>query len=524
MKKKIESIVIVGGGSAGWMTASFLLKQHPNIKLTLIESPNVPTIGVGESTIGSINHYLGVLGLKDEDWMSYCNAAYKLAIQFTDFKASGTTFYYPFGTKDLENTNNGLNDWFYYKINEKDANLEFSDCFYSVIPFCKTNKMMEGDVKNFSFRNDAAYQVDAILFAKFLKEKYCMPRGINHIQKHITNVGLDEDGYIDYVQTEDEEKVYGDLFVDCSGFKSYLLEQTLGIKYKSFDDCLLNNKAWAAQVPYVDKEKELEVVTNCTALGNGWVWNTPLYSRIGTGYVFSDKFITAEEALEEYKNYLDSNKMAVYNSNRSKDLNYRLIDVRNGFHDKCWHKNCIAIGLSWGFLEPLESSGLLFVQEAIIKLSETLQNEMVNKIHVDNLNYYMESVMNSFKIFVTYHFTLSERRDTKYWRYITEEIDMFKVDISGIVSGYAERMLNSHNIEIGENGIPDIFAGMSYYPYNKTQLAMVDSVLMGRGINNRQGLDPMTLMYWQQKKKHLENVASKSLSHNQVLKKNIYKD
>jgi tryptophan halogenase len=521
MKKKIETIVIVGGGSAGWMTAAFLCKQHPDLKITVIESPNVPTVGVGESTIGSINHYLGALGLKDEDWMPHCNAAYKLAIQFTDFKAKDTTFYYPFGHKDFENTKHGPTDWFINKIMNPNDDIEFSEAFYSVVPFCKTNKMMIGDIRNLSFKNDVAYQVDAIMFAKFLKDYCCLPKGVEHIQQHINGAVLDEDGYIDYVETDDQ-KIYADLFVDCTGFKSLLLEQTLGITYESFSDCLLNNKAWVAQVPYTDKEKELEVVTNCTALGNGWVWSTPLYSRIGTGYVFSDRFTTDEEALQEYKDFLDSDKMKVYNPNRSKDLKFRLIDVRNGFHKKCWEKNCIAIGLSWGFLEPLESSGLLFVQEAIVKLSETLHNKMVNKIHIFNLNYYMETIMNSFKIFVLYHFTLSQRRDTKYWRYITENIDMEKHDISGIVIGYAERILSRHSIEDTENGVPDILAGMECFPANKTHLNMVNEVMIGRGINNKELVESTTRMYWKQKRKYFQELANKSPSHHQLLTHKIY--
>jgi tryptophan halogenase len=524
MKKKVESIVIVGGGSAGWMTASFLCKMHPDLKITVVESPNVPTIGVGESTIGSINHFLGVLGLKDEDWMPHCNAAYKLAIQFTDFRDKGTTFYYPFGVKDTENTGAGVTDWYLNRVTNPDS-LEFSECFYSVMPFCYNNKMMEGDIKNFSFRNDSAYQLDAILFAKFLKEKYALPRGVELIQKHVKTVSLDEDGYIDYIQTDDDTKIYADLFVDCSGFKSMLLEKTLGVKHQSFESLLLNNKAWAAQVPYTDKEKELGVVTNCTALGNGWVWYTPLYSRIGTGYVFSDKFTTEEEALQEYKDFLDSDKMPVHNPERSKDLTFRLIDVRNGTHEKCWHKNCIAIGLSWGFIEPLESSGLMFVQEAIVTLSQSLglANGILGKIHADNANFYMNSVMNAFKLFVAYHFTLSQRRDTKYWRYVTEETDMFSHDDFGTIGGYAGRILHSHQIESNENGIPDILAGMQTYPANKTQMEMVKSVLKGRGINNQGLVDPMTLKYWEQKYKYFTNLASKAQSHNQVLKKNIYK-
>jgi len=518
LKKRIKKIAIVGGGSAGWMTAALLCRQFPQIDITLIESPNVPIIGVGESTLGSINYYLGLLGLKDEDWMPYCNATYKLAIKFTDFYQKGEEFYYPFGVKDTTNTTAGINDWFVKKTQHPETHHnDFYDSFYSCMPFVYEGRIPEEPVPGFSWKNDSAYQVDATLFGQFLKDQYCLPRGVKYLERHVDGVNLDESGYIDSLSLRDDDNFEADLFVDCSGFQSLLLEKTLGVNFTSFSDILPNNWAWAGPIPFQDQERETTVVTNCTALDNGWVWNIPLINRTGNGYVFSDKFTTKEAALEEFKAHLGP---------RSEGVDFRLVEIRNGVHDRCWYKNCVAVGLSYGFLEPLESTGLLLIQEAIVKLCETLHNDMISKIHVDNFNYYMKNTVEHFKIFIAYHFTMSARRDTPYWRYMTEEVDM-GIDTVKIVGDYAYKFLQSHELSgsIAEGGMPDIFVGMHQSPINSTQLAITNEIMSGHG-KGKTGdlLDPLTQMYWDQKKRRVTNIMNRSPSHYQYLKKHIYKN
>lgn len=535
MKKPIKKIIIVGGGSAGWMSAAFLTKQFPDLEIALVESPDVPIVGVGESTLGTINQFLGFLGLTDKDWMHYCNATYKLAIKFSDFHEKGEAFYYPFGIKDMSNTKAGITDWYVKKVNNPDTPVnDFYESFYSVMPLIYQSKIYDnkdGQLPNFSWTNDSAYHMDAALFGEFLKNHYCVPRGVVHIAEHVEGFGLSEDGFIDYVQLRNGDQLEADLYLDCTGFKSLILEQTMGIKFHSFNSVLPNNKAWVTHIPYVDKEKEMENVTNCTAIENGWVWNIPLYNRIGSGYVFCDKFISDEEALEEYKRYLDGPNMKVPNSERSKNLEFRMINIKNGVHEKCWHKNVVAVGLSYGFIEPLESTGLLSVQEILLKLGETLCNKQINRFHIDNFNYIVNGIMHGFKYFVGYHYALSSRRDTQYWRYVTEEVcldpSILGVDAyesSSQVGELAVKLLQTHDIpgDLSMGGIPDIFVGNNTMPVNSMQIAIFKNITKGRFGEEPDIINSSVYDYWNQKKEYINALAETAPSHYEYLKKEIY--
>lgn len=535
MKKPIEKIIIVGGGSAGWMSAAMLSKQFPNFEIAVIESPDVPIVGVGESTLGTINSYLAFLGLDDKDWMEYCNATYKLSIKFTDFYAKGEEFYYPFGIKDLQNTQAGAMDWYIKKAMTPElSHNDFYECMYSSMPFIYQSKIFDnkdGQLPGFSWRNDVAYHMDAALFGEFLREKVCEPNGVVHIREHVNDIILTDDGEIDFLVLRNGDELKADLYLDCTGFQALLIEKALGVPFIPFNNVLPNNRAWVTHIPYVDKEKEMENVTNCTAINNGWVWNIPLYNRIGSGYVFSDKFISEEDALEEYKNYLDSEQMKVYKNDRSKDLEFKLIKIKNGAHERCWHKNVVAVGLSYGFIEPLESTGLLSVQEVLLKLCETLHNKQINKIHIDNFNFVMYYIMDGFKNFVGFHYAYSSRRDTPYWRHVTEEIEMDPLmndkkffQVPSAVAELGVKLIQTHNLpgDTSSGGLPDILVGMHTMPANPTQLTMVDYIITARTGTQPTLFNQQTQEYWDQKKEYINTLAEDAPSHYQYLKENIY--
>jgi len=535
MKKKIEKIVIVGGGSAGWMTAALLTTKFPNIKFALVESPDQPVIGVGESTLGTLNLFLGLLNLKDEEWMEHVNGAYKLSIQFTDFYKVGETFYYPFSRKDTKNTISGLQDWYMKKLLYPDTPWnDFYECVYSNMPLVYQNKICDNTthkLEGFHFGNDVAYHMDAIQFGQFLKNKFAIPNGLEHIQQHVESVELDEDGYVDHLVLKNGEHVHGDLFIDCTGFRSLLLEQTLGVEFTSFNNILPNDHAWTCHVPYHDKELEMKNVTNCTAYNNGWVWNIPLYSRIGSGYVFSSKFISTDDALEEYKAYLNSNKMDYHDPNRADNLEFKLIKIKNGCHAKCWEKNVVGVGLSYAFIEPLESTGLFSVQEMLILLYQMLDRETISKAQIDQFNYMANLTMESFKVFVSLHYLMSGRRDTPYWRHVTETIELdwrlidknFK-ELKTMASDLSVALLSDHNLNLNDGGIPDIFIGNHLNPINRMAIEKIkyDHSVWGKG-EPLVLLKESTLHYWNQKKAKNKLIADKCPSHYQYLKDKIYK-
>jgi hypothetical protein len=232
----------------------------------------------------------------------------------------------------------------------------------------------------------------------------------------VVNSVVNENG-IDYLITKEGEEIRGDLFIDCTGFKSLLLGEALKEEFIPYNDILPNNRAWATRLPYKDKEKELEPFTNCTAIGNGWVWNIPVWSRLGTGYVYSDKFISPENAQEEFKQHLMSDKMVIPRTREEVDqLEFKDIPMKVGIHKRTFVKNVVAIGLSAGFIEPLESNGLFSVHVFLEKLVKILLSGSVNQYDIDVYNTATRHVFQNFTEFVALHYAFSKRDDTEYWR------------------------------------------------------------------------------------------------------------
>jgi len=412
MPYRTRDIIIVGGGSAGWMTASTLISLFPNKNITLIESPSIPSVGVGESTLGQIRKWMATIGLKEEDFITHCDASYKMSIKFTDFynKDSGS-FHYPFGNVTFDSNNPyPINEWFIKKHYYPDTPVQdYVRHAYDQMPLIENCRYNENG--SFCPSRDVAYHFDATKFANWLREKYAKPKGVNHIRSSVSKVNVDDNGVKSLV-LDDGTEISGDLYIDCTGFNSLLLGQSLNEPFTSYSDILPNNRAWATKIKYKDKDKELEPFTECTAIDNGWVWNIPCWSRIGTGYVYSDEFISKEDALDEFKEYLKTKK----GINNPDKLKYNDIEMRIGIHERTWVKNVVAIGLSAGFIEPLESNGLFTVHEFLLKLCKFLKYDYVNRLHTDLYNKNVRGTFDFLASFIATHYALSIRTDTKYWR------------------------------------------------------------------------------------------------------------
>lgn len=461
----IENIIIVGGGSAGYMTASTLLNQFPNKKITLIESPSVPILGVGESTIGGIKAWTKLLNINDKEFLKETDGSYKLSIKFTDFYKKGESFHYPFGFPYTKENKASLNDWWFKKfIYPETSNSDYADCFYPQMALVNQNKCFynENNEIPFDFARHTAYHFDAVKFANWLKNNYCIPRGLKHIEDNIISIEQDENGIKSL-----NNKYTADLFIDCTGFKSLLLAESLKEPFESYSDMLPNNSAWATRIPYKDKEKELVGYTNCTAINNGWVWNIPLWSRAGTGYVYSDKYISDDEALKEFKEYLGTD-----------ELEFKKVKMRVGIHKRLWVKNVVAIGLSAGFIEPLESNGLFSVHEFLIKLVRNLQREKVSQWDKDNFTFQCKLSFRNFAEFVALHYALSHRTDTKYWQdnfnknWEEKLISLKPSLIEGFLLASLNRNYDYHFPEAG--GLHCISAGMNWSPTDLVSIKYLD--------------------------------------------------
>ena len=479
MIKPVKNIVIVGGGSAGWMTAAALVRAFPEKDIFIIESADFPILGVGESTLGGINGFCHYLGIDEKDFMSFTDASYKMSIKFTDFyEKDAGGFHYPFGEPFVKDTRDGMHDWFYKKYFYPETPIEdFVRCYFPSAALFEQNKFSLNKYSQFDNYKpdwDVAYHFDATKFGQWLKSNYCLPRGVRLIVDSVDHVNVDPNGVTSLTLASGGD-LTADLYIDCTGFKSLLLGEALEEPFTSYSDMLPNNRAWATRIPYKDKERELEPFTNSTAISNGWCWNIPSWERIGTGYVYSDKFIDPDGAKEEFKQYLMSDKMLIPRTRDEVDsLEFKDIKMRVGIHEQTFVKNVVAIGLSAGFIEPLESNGLFSVHEFLFKLIKTLQRPAVTQWDRDVYNASCFGMWRNFAEFVALHYALSIRNDSDYWK-----ANANRVYAPGLPSqqpstsvGFHvlqnDKMFTSRTPPIG--GISWISVGMNYFMVDKNRI------------------------------------------------------
>jgi tryptophan halogenase len=526
MIKNIKSIVIVGGGSAGWMSAAILKKSFPQYKITLIESPNFPIIGVGESTLGRIRNFCSWLGLDEKSFMQATDASYKISIRFDDFyEKNGGGYHYPLGQPMLSGTREGIRDWLLKKsLYPETSSEDLVRCFFPSAALFEKNKFSLNTIgyyDNYDPSINSSFHFDAIKFSIFLRDKFCLPAGVEHILDTVTDVVIGNAG-VEMLKLESGKEITADLFVDCSGFQRLLISK-LEVPFRSYDKILPNNRAWACPMPYVDKEKELLPYTKCTALGYGWTWHTPLWSRLGTGYAYCDQFVSPEDALEEFKNYLCSDKVPVPRSREYIDsLKFRDIEFKTGVYEKIFEKNVVAIGLSAGFLEPLEANGLFTVHEFLFKLIKTLLRGSVTQWDRDVFNTAAAESHRNFSQFIALHYALSVRNDTEYWKYITNlNYDPGMTELKPCTSiGFNDL---THRKMFSETpdpaaGITYVSAGMNYFMLDQVGQKWHEG---HDHINYSSILAPVFSMF-DDRKRTWNKYAEKEPSLYQYLKKNIF--
>ena len=465
----INDIMIVGGGSSGWMTAALLLKEFPNKNITLIESPNIQTVGVGESTLLHIRRWSSLLGIDDRDFLPHTDGNFKLSLRFKDFYLKGDDgFHYPFGDGDFENNVAGYNDWYLKKALYPDTSCsDLADCIWPTMAMVNQNKLFYNDdvppqLPDFRFDRCTAYQFDATKFGLWLRDFYCIPRGLTHIKEHIDTIEQDENGIKSL-----NNKHKADLYIDCTGFSSVLFDKTLNVPFEDYSHMLINNSAWATKIPYKNKAEQLVLYTNNTAIDNGWVWEIPLWSRMGAGYVYSNKFIDDDSALEQFKNWL-SKKKQYAEFVKNDELEYKKIPMRIGIHERLWEKNVVAMGLAAAFVEPLQSTGLFTVQEFGLFLVRELQRGRISQWDRDNYTFACKMAYRELADFVSLDYVLSHRDDTEYWKhYLNKEwenslINLIpKYHVGFFVQANRRRKKFEYFLE---GGIPPLAAGMNYGP------------------------------------------------------------
>ncbi len=408
MGKPIRNVTIVGGGTAGWLTASFLRTLLSNsIKITLIESPNVPTVGVGEATVPSMPTTLDMMGIKHQDFFKRCNASFKMGVMFNNWNVdkNGKFIRYLNGFNrpgEIE----GVEEAYYY-LAYGAGRKDFAQSYAPTVDLIRAYRGPTAITKNPKGQGPQgfAFHLDAGKFAGLLQD-VGTARGVEHILADVDDVELDERGYVAALQLRDRGRHEVEFVIDCTGFRGLIINKALGEPFINYSDYLGNNRAMALQIPHSDPDK-LESCTSSTALGAGWVWNVPLYNRIGTGYVFSDAHRTDEQARDEF--------MAHLGDRAPKGAEPRIIPMRIGRSRRTWVKNCLALGLSGGFIEPLESTAIHMIDMGIRWLMTYFPTTDFDDVTRNRYDQVSNAMYDEVLEFISLHYQLGNRTDDPYW-------------------------------------------------------------------------------------------------------------
>jgi hypothetical protein len=478
---RIQNVVILGGGTAGWMSAAYLGKAlGRQATITVLESPAIPRIGVGEATIPNLHKtFFDFLGIAEEDWMRECNASYKMGIKFVNWRTPGAGqseprplgddtdhFYHCFG--QLPNSDNlPLSHYWAAKRLAGTTDEPFAYACYREPPVL--------DAKLAPYRADGsrwtnyAWHFDAQLVADFLKRFAITKQGVVHIEDRMTEAVVDHRGHITALRTEGGRTIEGDLFIDCSGFRGLLINQAMREPFLDMSDHLLNDRAVATAVPHDDEADGVEPYTSSIAMSSGWSWKIPMLGRFGTGYVYSSRFASQAEATLEFCNMWGLDP-------ESQPLNH--VRFRVGRNRRTWVKNCVSIGLSSCFLEPLESTGIYFITATLYQLAKHFPDKRFDQILIDRFNREIETMFDDSRDFLQAHFSIAPRNDTPFWQAckdlelspdITEKMEMYRVGlavnmpVTDETSYYANLEAEFRNFWTNSN-FYCIFAGLDHLP------------------------------------------------------------
>lgn len=520
------NIVIVGGGSSGWLSAAAMARYFPNSAITLVESKNIPTIGVGESTTAMMKHFInGHLGIPDEEFLPGVDGIYKMAVKFTDFYYEGDEgFYYPFGQPELKDLDSfGVEAWDIVKaFNPEIPRQDFIKSLFPTYELFSNNKINDnllGEVGNYRPEIERGYHLDANKLGIWLRDNYCLSRGVNHVWADVVDVVSNESG-VESLKLSNGDSLKGDFFIDCSGFKSILLSKIMKPKFVDLSSILPNNRAWATPTQYKNKHKEMIPYTSSTALKNGWAWYTPIWSRVGNGYAYCDKFTTPENALLEFKEYLVSDKTPLdLTIEEVNNLPFFELKMTAGYYQENVVKNVASIGLAGGFLEPLEGTGLYFVTEALLHLTKVLERN--NQFSRDVFNKYMQDLYKDWAGGLAMFYAQTNREDSVYWKTIKNKSFLPELKET-YFSKYMERGSKDSPID---RSYFDIWCAVSHgTDFFNRGLPVIDRWQTWDSHVNYREIAEQYKNIFNQRKENWKQTAKTSLNVYDYLKNKIYKD
>lgn len=421
----IKKVVIAGGGTAGWMAAAAISKLiGKNLDIVLVESDDIPTIGVGEATIPSMHVLHDLLKINEAEFMAFTNATFKLGISFENWRDRKKDYIHSFGHLGRDCWACGFQS-FWIRGKQLGIASEIGDyCPEHLAAREHRFAVIPKQDRNYAFHLDAG------LYAKYLR-KIAEENGAKRVEGKISKVNLrTSDGFIESLSLEKGDLIAGDIFIDCTGFRGMLIEQTLNTGFDDWSHLLICDSAIAVQTELQGAQPPF---TRSMAHPSGWQWKIPLQTRVGNGIVYSSKYISDDDA-----------KATLLGNIQGKPLNEpRVIKYRAGVRRKHWNKNCVALGLSSGFIEPLESTSIHLIQQGIIRLLQLFPSKQMEESNRDKFNEKMRFELENIRDFIVLHYYVTEREDSSFWRYcksmpipqsLRDRINLF------IESGFAEKL------------------------------------------------------------------------------------
>ncbi len=421
---RVRDVVIVGGGTAGWMAAASLSQYFPehSLSITLVESSAIGTVGVGEATIPAIRDYYRSLGIDELELMRATQATVKLGIELEDWARIGHSFMHPFGLFGAPARDVPFHQY-WLKLKQLGDPAELAEYSLAIAlarecRFTRPHPRPESPLAVF----DWALHFDAASFAGYLRS-YSQARGVARIDAKVVDATLRaEDGFIESITLEDGTRLRGDLFIDCSGFRGLLIEEALKSGYEDWTHWLPCDRAVA--IPCASAGP-FTPFTRATALEAGWQWRIPLQHRIGNGYVFCSRFIDEDNAAERLIRNLEGERLAQPN----------VLRFTSGVRKQIWNKNCVALGLAAGFLEPLESTSISLIETGIEKLRRLFPDKSFDPALAEEFNRTSRLELERIRDFLIVHYRFSRRDDSEFWRHcralplpepLAHKIELFK--------------------------------------------------------------------------------------------------
>ena len=448
----IRSIAIVGGGTAGWMAAALIsnILKGTDTKITLVESPDIATIGVGEATVPSFMAFLASAKINPKEFIEATAGTFKLGIRFDDWYRKGNNFFHPFG--QIGRRIDG-HDFYqvWLKTIAQGSRTRLMDHAPSAIMAEQHRFMVEAQMQNTPLENYGyALHLDAVMAARYLR-RISQANGVMRIESTVNAVALDQRNYIESIDLVDGQTITADFFIDCTGFKGLLIEETLRVGYDNWANYLPCNRAVAVQT---ENTHEPAPFTVATARDAGWTWKIPLQHRTGNGYVFASDYCSDDEATQ-----------TLLNSVTGRLVNEpRIIPFVTGKRKKIWHNNCLALGLASGFLEPLESTAIHLIYRTLVHFIRNFPDRDFVPLLEQECNAQIDQDYMEVRDFIILHYCTSQRDDTDFWRWcntmpipksLQRKIDNFRL------RGHLER--NSENL-FGMDSWYSILEGMHIRP------------------------------------------------------------